>query len=70
MMEPATPVVADEELLDLRARLRANRWPQPETDPSWGVALADLQELCGYWAEYYDWRAYGERLAAIDDRSR
>jgi hypothetical protein len=51
MMEPFTPVVTDEELRDLRARLRATRWPEPETDPSQGVALADLQELCRYWAE-------------------
>jgi pimeloyl-ACP methyl ester carboxylesterase len=65
MMEPFTPVVTDEELRDLRARLRATRWPEPETDPSQGVALADLQELCRYWAEAYDWRACEERLGAV-----
>ena len=65
MMEPFTPVVTDEELRDLRARLRATRWPEPETDPSQGVALADLQGLCRYWAEAYDWRACEERLAAV-----
>ena len=47
MMEPFTPVVTDEELRDLRARLRATRWPEPETDPSQGVALADLQQCAG-----------------------
>jgi len=46
MMEPFMPIVTDTELRDLRARLRATRWPEPETDPSQGVALADLQELC------------------------
>ena len=65
MMESFTPVVTDEELRDLRARLRATRWPEPETDPSQGVALADLQELCRYWAEAYDWRACEERLGAV-----
>jgi hypothetical protein len=62
MMEPFTPAVADEELRDLRARLQATRWPEPETDPSQGVALAELQELCQYWEESYDWRACVEEL--------
>src|SRR5205823_5666182 len=57
--------VTDVELRDLRARLRATRWPEPETDPSQGVALADLQELCRYWAQAYDWRACEERLSAV-----
>jgi epoxide hydrolase len=65
MIEPFRPVVADQELRDLRTRLRATRWPEPETDPSQGVALADLQELCRYWAESYDWRACEKRLAAV-----
>jgi pimeloyl-ACP methyl ester carboxylesterase len=65
MMEPFTPVVTDRELRDLRARLRATRWPEPETDPSQGVALADLRELCHYWADAYDWRACEERLGAV-----
>jgi epoxide hydrolase len=64
MMEPFTPIVTDDELRDLRARLRATRWPEPETDPSQGVALADLQDLCRHWAEAYDWRACESRLAA------
>jgi pimeloyl-ACP methyl ester carboxylesterase len=37
--------------------LRATRWPTPETDASQGVGLGDLQALCAYWANEYDWRA-------------
>jgi pimeloyl-ACP methyl ester carboxylesterase len=52
------------ELGDLRARLRGTRWPERETVDDWsqGVPLDYLQELCGYWADAYDWRATEARL--------
>ena len=58
-------MVSDPELEDLRSRLRATRWPERETDPRQGVALADLQELCSYWAEEYDWRGCEAQLNAL-----
>jgi pimeloyl-ACP methyl ester carboxylesterase len=56
--------VSEEELCDLRERLRRTRWAERETvsDSSQGVPLAYLQELCGYWADGYDWRATEQRL--------
>jgi pimeloyl-ACP methyl ester carboxylesterase len=56
--------VAEAELEDLRARLRRTRWPERETVEDWsqGVPLAYLEELCGYWADGYDWRATERRL--------
>ena len=59
--------VADAELEDLQARLRQTRWPEPETVEDWsqGVPLAYLQELCGYWANGYDWRATERRLNGL-----
>src|SRR3954470_12709459 len=57
--------VEDDELDDLRRRLRVTRWPDAETDPEQGVALADLQALCAYWAGGYDWRRVEARLAAV-----
>jgi pimeloyl-ACP methyl ester carboxylesterase len=64
-IEPARVEVPDEALGDLRTRLLATRWPEPEpvTDWSQGVPLAYLQELCRYWAQDYDWRA---REAALN----
>jgi pimeloyl-ACP methyl ester carboxylesterase len=55
---------ADEELEDLRRRLRATRWPEKEAVDDWsqGVPLAYVQEVCEYWAEKYDWRATERRL--------
>jgi len=64
VVERFTLAVPEAELDDLRARLRATRWPEPATDPAQGVALADLQELCAYWADGYDWRATEARLNA------
>src|SRR6266576_2411489 len=54
-------------LADLRRRLLQTRWPEPETVSDWsqGVPLAYLRELCGYWAEGYDWRATEARLNAL-----
>jgi epoxide hydrolase len=65
VIEPFNPVVPEGELEDLRLRLRATRWPEAETDPSQGVALGVLQELCAYWCDGYDWRRCEERLEQI-----
>ena len=44
---------------DLRARLRANRWPAGEAGPGWeaGTDTAYLRELVEYWADGFDWAA-------------
>ncbi len=64
-IRPFRIAVADAILDDLRARLRATRWPERETVSDWsqGVPLAWLREICGYWAQGYDWRA---REAALN----
>src|SRR5262245_4655000 len=58
---------SDEALDDLRRRLRATRWPDPETVDDWsqGTPLAYVQEVCAYWAEEYDWRAREARINAF-----
>jgi pimeloyl-ACP methyl ester carboxylesterase len=50
---------SEEDLEDLRRRLRSTRWPDRETVDDWsqGIPLAYVQEVCAYWAEKYDWRA-------------
>ena len=57
--------VPDVELEDLRTRLRSTRWPEPATDPAQGVGLHDLQALCSYWSDGYDWRRAEARLNGI-----
>jgi epoxide hydrolase len=51
-------------LVDLRDRLARTRWPEPATVPDWsqGVPLEYLRELCGYWADGYDWAERQRRL--------
>jgi pimeloyl-ACP methyl ester carboxylesterase len=43
---------------DLRRRIAATRWPEPETvtDQSQGVQLATMKKLVTYWQTKYDWR--------------
>ncbi|MCG5481645.1 MAG: alpha/beta hydrolase [Ensifer alkalisoli] len=54
-------------LLDLRQRLAATRWPDPETvdDHAQGVQLAKLQSLVRYWETGYDWRKAEAKLNAF-----
>ena len=50
--------IPQEELADMRRRIKATRWPEKETvaDFSQGVPLATMQKLADYWATDYDWR--------------
>src|SRR5262245_43834699 len=54
----------DEDLADLKRRIKATRWPDRETvtDDSQGVQLATMQKLADYWASDYDWRRCEARL--------
>jgi len=55
---------SDEELADLRRRIRATRWPERENDPTQGVSLATTRKLAEYWAEHHDWRRAEAQLFA------
>jgi pimeloyl-ACP methyl ester carboxylesterase len=56
-IRPFQVSVADEDLAELRRRIDATRWPEPETvdDDSQGVPLATMQEFARYWATDHDW---------------
>src|SRR5919112_6360478 len=59
--------VPEEDLVNLRQRIAATRWPSKELveDRSQGVQLATLQELARYWATDYDWRKCEAKLNAL-----
>jgi pimeloyl-ACP methyl ester carboxylesterase len=59
--------IPEEQLVDLRRRIAATRWPERETvdDASQGVQLATLQALVRYWGTDYDWRKAEARLNAF-----
>ncbi|MGO9964162.1 MAG: epoxide hydrolase family protein, partial [Acidimicrobiales bacterium] len=63
--EPFAPQTAPAALEDLRARLRATRWPDAPEDAGWslGTDLAYLRELVAYWADGFDWPAQEAALA-------
>ncbi|WP_431873562.1 epoxide hydrolase family protein [Amycolatopsis sacchari] len=65
--QPFTRRTSEEELSDLRARLRATRWPDAPEDAGWtlGADVAYLRELAGYWADGFDWAAREAELAAL-----
>jgi pimeloyl-ACP methyl ester carboxylesterase len=55
------------ELIELRRRVNATRWPERElvTDATQGVQLATTQKLARYWATEHNWRKCESRLAAL-----
>ena len=57
----------DDDLIDLRRRVAATRWPERETvnDTSQGVQLATMQQLASYWLSDHDWRRAEARLNAF-----
>src|SRR6476660_790539 len=57
--------IADADIMDLRKRLIATRWPDKETDRSQGVQLEKLKQLVKYWATKYDWRKGEAKLNAF-----
>jgi pimeloyl-ACP methyl ester carboxylesterase len=64
-IRPFTIDVPEEQLADLRSRINATKWPDPEVDPSQGVQLETIQALASYWATDYDWRKFEKRFAAL-----
>jgi pimeloyl-ACP methyl ester carboxylesterase len=66
-IRPFRVEVPEENLVELRRRIAATRWPSRElvTDRSQGVQLATMQALARYWATEYDWRRCEARLNAL-----
>ena len=65
--EPFTLHTDPAALADLRARLRATRWPDAPEDAGWslGTDVASLRELVAYWADGFDWPAQEAELARL-----
>lgn len=65
VVSPFRIAVPDAVLDDLKSRLRNTRWPEAELVDDWsqGAPLQWIKDVCGYWAEQYDWR---QREAALN----
>ena len=59
--------VPEAQLVDLRRRIAATRWPDQETvaDGSQGPQLEKFQETIRHWGTDYDWRRVEARLNAL-----
>ena len=66
-IHPFSANFPQEDIIELRRRIAATRWPERETvnDPSQGVQLATMQQLAHYWQSDYDWRKAEARLNAL-----
>ena len=66
-IRPFSVRILEADLVDLRRRIAATRWPDKETvdDRSQGVQLAKLQELVRHWGTDYDWRKAEAKLNAL-----
>ena len=66
-IRPFRATIPEKELVELRRRIAATRWPTKELveDRSQGVQLATLRELARNWTTEYDWRTCEARLNAL-----
>jgi Epoxide hydrolase N terminus len=50
--------IPEEQIVELRQRIAATRWPDKElvNDESQGIRLAEMQALVHYWGTAYNWR--------------
>jgi len=66
-IRPFRATVPETDLLELRRRINATKWPDRETvpDASQGVQLRTTQALARYWGSDYDWRKIEAKLNAL-----
>ena len=66
-IRPLRVHVPEAQLIDLRRRIKATRWPDRETvtDDSQGVPLAMIQEVARHWATDYDWRKVEAKINSL-----
>ena len=59
--------VPEADLVDLRKRITATKWPEREqvADETQGVRLATMQKLAQYWASAHDWRKCEAKINAV-----
>jgi pimeloyl-ACP methyl ester carboxylesterase len=65
--ETLTVHVSQQDVDDLRSRLRQTRWPDPWPTTGWeaGTEMAELRRLVDFWGSGYDWRAHEAAINAL-----
>lgn len=64
--QPFTIAIPDAALDDLRHRLRTTRRPDDFDNADWsfGIERGWPEQMAGYWADAYDWRAQEAAMSA------
>ena len=64
---PFSIQIDEQQLSDLRARIRNTRWPDRAPGAAWGQGtdLEYLRALLAYWGDEFDWRAQERQLNAF-----
>src|SRR5579863_10419241 len=59
--------VDESDIIDLKNRIRATRWPAPARDAKWslGMDIEYLRSLVEYWRDQFDWRAIEAALNLV-----
>src|SRR4051794_16607740 len=67
MNSAAPPAATDDDLDDLRRRIRATRRPRTpgRDDGTRGIEGTYLDALLEHWAERYDWRVHEQRIRSL-----
>ena len=67
-LKPFKIAISDEDIDDLKARIRNMRWLEDFANESWtyGMPQSHLQELGDYWVNKYDWRKHEAEINAYD----
>jgi pimeloyl-ACP methyl ester carboxylesterase len=63
-VRPFTVSIPQSQIDDVKQRLAATRWPDPETVGDWsqGVRVQNARALVDYWQHRYDWRRFESEL--------
>ncbi len=63
-VQPFRISIPQASITDLNERLARTRWPDEPPLDAWstGTSLAYAKDLCGYWRERFDWRAWEAKL--------
>jgi pimeloyl-ACP methyl ester carboxylesterase len=66
-IDPFTIHIPDEQIIDLRRRLKNARWPDAIPGSEWlyGADLRSIREIADYWLNVFDWREQEQKLQAL-----
>lgn len=64
---PLTIHIPDEQITDLKSRLKKIRWPDAVPGSNWlyGADLRSMQDVTDYWLNVFDWGAQEQKLQAL-----